>query len=108
MARSKIAPASKPSRVSYAPAVKAVPTRTSTAVSSPYSFASFVNWASNNFVILFVTGIFFLVGFFAGSLWTENQLLKNGGLAAAAPAAAPSVADPNAAAPAGPTADQLK
>lgn len=108
MARSKATASSKPPRVSYAPAAQAAPTRSSAVVNGPYSFASFINWASNNFVILFVTGIFFLIGFFAGSLWTENQLLKNGGVAAAPSAAAPTAVDPNAGLPAGPTADQLK
>lgn len=106
MARSKATTTSRPPRVSYATPVE--PVRSTAPVTGPYSFASFVNWASNNFVILFVTGIFFLVGFFAGSLWTENQLLKTGGIAAAPSAAAPGVVDPNAGLPAGPTAEQLK
>jgi len=47
---------------------------------SNYSFSSFVDFLNENFVVLLVVGLSFLAGFFLGSMWTENQLLKNGGL----------------------------
>lgn len=74
-------------------------------VESPYSFNSFLNFVSNNFVILFIVGLAFLGGFLAGSLWTENQLLRKGGLGVAAPTAPTA---PTADAPTGPTPEQLK
>ncbi len=58
---------------------------------------------SNNFTTLIVIGLFTLGGFFFGSLWTENQMLKKGGPGTAA--TAPTAANPTA--PSGPTADQL-
>lgn len=70
--------------------------------SNPYSFGSFLGFVSNNFVVLILVTLFFAGGFMAGSMWTENKMLK-GGTGAAAPTAA--------AAPTGavaePTADQL-
>ncbi len=65
------------------------------------SMASFI---SNNFSMILVVGLFFLGGFFFGSLWTENQMLKKGGAAVGAGAGAVA-ADPSA--PQGPTAEQL-
>ncbi|NCN82662.1 MAG: thioredoxin domain-containing protein [Candidatus Pacebacteria bacterium] len=63
---------------------------------SPYSFDSFKNFLSENFVLVLLALLITGVGFFGGSLWTENQLLRAGGsktvLGAtdpAAPAAAP-------------------
>lgn len=73
---------------------------------NPYSLASFVSFFSNNFVLVFMAGLFFVAGFVAGSFWTENQFLKNGGGQAAAGAGAVPT-NPTAAAPAGPTAEQL-
>lgn len=69
----------------------------------PYSFASFIGFLSGNFVVLLIAGIFFIGGFLAGSMWTENQMLKSGktGTGTALPAT-----DPNAV-PTGPTVDQL-
>ncbi len=68
-----------------------------------YSLTSLVNFISNNFVVFFLAGLFFLGGFYAGSLWTENKMLKNGaGIQVGAnPGAAPVV-------PEGPTPEQLK
>lgn len=55
---------------------------------SPYSFESFINFVSNNFAVILFVGIFFMVGFFSGSLWTEKEMLKNGsGIAAGQPSA---------------------
>jgi protein-disulfide isomerase len=83
----------------------AVVNETRATISNPYSFASLIQAINNNFVIIFLLGLMFLAGFFAGSLWTENQLLKSGRgtQVAAAPTAAPTDT-----APTGPTADQLK
>lgn len=72
---------------------------------SPFSLASFVSFLNNNFALIFIVGLFFLGGFLTGSLWTENQMLRSGRGTATQPIAA---ADPTAAAPTGPTADQLK
>lgn len=57
---------------------------------------------SNNITLIIVVGLFFLGGFFFGSIWTENKMLKSGGSAALGTAPA---ADPTA--PAGPSAEQL-
>lgn len=69
--------------------------------------ASFI---SNNFALIVVVGLFFLGGFFFGSLWTENQMLKKGvtagvGGAAVAGAGTADAADPGV--PQGPTPEQL-
>lgn len=69
----------------------------------PYSFSSFIGFLSSNFVILLIAGIFFIGGFVAGSMWTENQMLKSG---TGGTGTGTTVTDPNAL-PAGPTADQL-
>lgn len=76
------------------------------ASSSQYSFQNFISAINNNFVILLLIAIMFVGGFFSGSMWTENQMLKNGSGGVAAAGTVPTVgADPGA--PAGPTADQL-
>jgi protein-disulfide isomerase len=64
---------------------------------SQYSFSSFLMFLSNNFVLLLVAVIFFMAGFFSGSMWQENQTLKNG--VAAAPTAIPGEAAPGQPAP---------
>lgn len=46
--------------------------------SKPYSLASFLSFFSDNFAVLFIGLLFLLGGFFTGSLWTENQMLKKG------------------------------
>ncbi|GIK84100.1 MAG: hypothetical protein BroJett025_07220 [Patescibacteria group bacterium] len=46
---------------------------------NPYSFQSFKNFVQENFVLIVLMVAFFLGGFFVGSLWTENKLLKGGG-----------------------------
>ncbi len=45
---------------------------------SMYSAKNVVSFINDNFGIMFISLLFFLGGFFLGSLWTENQLLKNG------------------------------
>jgi protein-disulfide isomerase len=52
---------------------------------SPYSFNSFVNFLQQNFALLVVAALFLAGGFFIGSLWTENNLRKNGGIVAGGP-----------------------
>ncbi len=57
-----------------------------------FSFESFLNFTSENFVLIIIALSFLLGGFLLGSLWTENKILKAGGSAApsaavAAPAA---------------------
>ncbi|MFZ5376096.1 MAG: DsbA family protein [Patescibacteria group bacterium] len=49
-------------------------------VSTQYSFATLINFINTNFTIIFLMGIFFIVGFLFGSLWTENQMMKNGSI----------------------------
>jgi protein-disulfide isomerase len=67
---------------------------------SPYSFESVVSFINNNFALLLLAGLMFIGGFFTGSLWTENELLKSGGAKVAAAPAAPQVAgDTGAVAP---------
>jgi protein-disulfide isomerase len=59
---------------------------------------------SNNFGLIVVVGLFFMGGFFFGSLWTENQMLKKG-VTPGTGAGAAVAADPGA--PEGPTLEQL-
>jgi protein-disulfide isomerase len=49
---------------------------------SPYSLAAMINFLSNNAGLIFIALSLFIVGFLAGSLWTENTLLKKGALGA--------------------------
>lgn len=79
----------------------------SEAVASPYSLQSFVEFVTNNFAVIFIALLFFLGGFFSGSLWTENNMLKNGTVGVAGNDLGAGTV-PDAAAPQGPTADQLK
>ena len=55
---------------------------------SDYSAESLTSFVQNNFVLILLMIAFFLGGFFTGSLWTENKMLKAGGGVAAAPTAA--------------------
>jgi protein-disulfide isomerase len=84
-----------------AKAVTSTPVMTS--VDSPYSFQSVINFINRNFGILLLITLAFLAGFVLGSMWTESNLLKKGGLPTAA--GQPTAADPLA--DTGPTADQL-
>jgi protein-disulfide isomerase len=68
---------------------------------SPYSLESFITFVNSNFSLLLIGGLLFIGGFFAGSLWTENELLKSGGAGKVAVGAAPTaVGDAPAAVPA--------
>lgn len=63
------------------------------ASNNAYSFSTLKNFISDNFSLLIIAIIIYGAGFFTGSLWTENSLLKSGstagtGTTAAAPAAA--------------------
>jgi protein-disulfide isomerase len=42
-----------------------------------FSLNSFIDFISNNFALIIIFLIVVVVGFLGGSLWTENQLLKN-------------------------------
>ncbi|MFH1959629.1 MAG: thioredoxin domain-containing protein [Patescibacteria group bacterium] len=44
-----------------------------------YSFGNTVQFISDNFGVIFLVILFFVGGFFAGALWTENQAVKAGG-----------------------------
>lgn len=76
--------------------------------SQPYSAGNFMGFVTNNFVVIFLIGLFFIAGFLAGSLWTENQFLKNGKGTTVATAPTGGTGTDTAAAPQGPTEDQLK
>lgn len=71
---------------------------------NPYSFSAFMAMLQNNFALFVVGVLFFMAGFFIGSIWTERGMLKSGDKAGTAPTA-PSAAAP--AAPTGPTAEDL-
>jgi protein-disulfide isomerase len=43
-----------------------------------YSFNSTSEFITNNFGLILISIIFFVVGFFAGSIWTENQIMRSG------------------------------
>lgn len=73
---------------------------------NPYSLQSFLEFVNSNFVMLLLVLFFFAGGFVVGSLWTENQVMKNGGTAAA-PTAAGAQGAAQPAGPTGPTEDQL-
>lgn len=71
---------------------------------SHYSLESFINVVNNNFVVILLVGIAFVIGFFVGSLWTENQILKGNNARAGSQ---PTVAAEQQEAPEGPTQEQL-
>jgi protein-disulfide isomerase len=96
---SKTAPAEQ----SYQPSMSDSPRGVSTMGSSPYSLAAMISFFLNNAGLIFIALSVFIVGFLAGSLWTENTLLKKGvgaGIGAtqvqapAAPGTAAAPADP--------------
>jgi len=68
---------------------------------SSYSFTSFVAFLNNNFSLILLVGIFFVLGFIIGSLWTDKQLGKSAAKPAAQVAQQPT-------APEGPSAEDLK
>lgn len=43
---------------------------------NPYSAESLMDFVSNNFVVILLIVIFFLAGFYTGSQWAENKMLK--------------------------------
>lgn len=45
---------------------------------SPFSFESAVTMLSENFLIVLLVLITFVGGFFVGSIWTENEMLRSG------------------------------
>lgn len=74
----------------------------------PYSLPAMISFISDNFALFFIVGLFFLGGFFSGSLWTQNQTLRNGtGTAVAGTGTGTGTADAPTA-PTGPTPEQLK
>lgn len=60
---------------------------------NPYSLENFMGFIQNNFSLLVIVGLFFMGGFFFGSVWTENKMLSSGAGGAAAGVAA---GDPSA------------
>jgi protein-disulfide isomerase len=71
----------------------------------PYSLQSLVSFVNNNFVVLLLIVLSLGAGFFVGSVWTENTILKTGGSKLAAQ---PTAADPSVpAGDTGPTVEQL-
>lgn len=71
-------------------------------VRSNYSFTNFISFLNNNFSLILLVGIFFVIGFIIGSLWTEKQLAKTPG---SKPAGQVAEQPTN---PSGPSADDLK
>ncbi len=71
--------------------------------SKPFSLQRLLQLVNDNFVAILIAAVVFGGGFYVGSIWTENQMLKKG--TAGTGVAAPTAADPNA--PTGPTAEQL-
>lgn len=61
--------------------------------SSPFSFESTVTVLSDNFLVVLFVLFAFVGGFFVGSIWTENELLKSGSQVTA-PAGQPLAGDP--------------
>jgi protein-disulfide isomerase len=64
---------------------------------SSFSFQSFMSFIQENFVLIVLMLAFFFGGFYVGSIWTENSLLKSGSKVGGAGTAVP-VADAGAAA----------
>lgn len=69
----------------------------------PFSLQNMIRLIIDNFGLIFLFALFFIAGFFAGSLYTENQKLRAGGTGTGTVATAPT-----AGAPAAPTEEQLK
>jgi protein-disulfide isomerase len=59
---------------------------------NPFSLESAVSMISENFLIVVLVLISFLAGFFVGSIWTENKLLRSGNTIGGAAGAVPSQA----------------
>lgn len=62
-----------------------------------FSLGNFLGFVSENFVLIVLMVGFFLAGFFVGSLWTENKVLRGGSGGSAPTAQAPTGAAPAAA-----------
>lgn len=45
---------------------------------APYSAANLLSFVTNNTILILVVALFALAGFFLGSVWTENRMLKKG------------------------------
>ncbi|MBD3279457.1 MAG: thioredoxin domain-containing protein [Candidatus Pacebacteria bacterium] len=72
---------------------------------NPYSFENVVSTINQNFGLIMLIGISFVIGFLVGSLWTENQLLKSNKIS---DANQPQVAGDQPQVPAGPSEETLK
>lgn len=72
---------------------------------NPYSLSSFLGFINDHFVPLLVGVLLITGGFYGGSLWTENQLLKKG--SGATITGGTGTAPAPAAGDTGPTKDQL-
>ncbi|MDQ5950778.1 MAG: hypothetical protein QG639_54 [Patescibacteria group bacterium] len=68
-----------------------------------YSFNTLKNFISDNFSLLIIAIIIYGAGFFTGSLWTENSMLKGGTVAKGGTTTTTDTAAPDA----GPTKEQL-
>ena len=64
------------------------PSMNTMTMNSAYSLSAVGNFMNQNFGLLLLAVAVFILGFMTGSLWTENKLLKAGGVAAAQPGAA--------------------
>ena len=77
-----------------------------------YSLQSVIEFINNKFALILIMGTILIAGFFVGSLWTENQVMKSGGSPKVAlgtgTGTAPAAPDTAPGAPAGPSGDQLK
>lgn len=56
---------------------------------NPYSLQSFKNFVQENFVLILLMTAFFFGGFFVGSLWTENRMLRGRSVGSGSGVAAP-------------------
>lgn len=76
---------------------------------SPYSYRNTTNFVQENFALIIMAVLFFVAGFFMGSIWTENKMLKGGKAGTSVTATAPSVGTDTTAPtqPDGPTPEQL-
>lgn len=72
---------------------------------SAYSYAATTSFLQQNFALIVMAILFFVAGFFMGSIWTENTLYKKGGTPTAAVGAGTGAAAP--AGETGPTAETL-